>query len=179
MSDGWKKLTIYRDFFVNNHFTAHCEIIYSVVNFQFAVIVLQSVVIISQFAVIILQFFVIISQFDVIILQFFVIILQFDVIILQFAVIDLQKFSLLWIYLQQIILTGRNQKISLISFVFSYFISVPFFIELIKGWYLWRKWVLSKYHRFIWLFLQQRIRTQWQRLQEKSSFRTVSYHFSF
>ena len=41
---------------VDNHFTAHCEMIFAVIILQFAVIDLQFVVINLQFAVISLQF---------------------------------------------------------------------------------------------------------------------------
>ena len=74
------------NYLVDNHFTAHYEMIFAVIDFQFAVIGLHFAVIDLQFAVI-----------D---LQFVVIILQFAVIDLQFAVINLQNVCLLWNDLQ-------------------------------------------------------------------------------
>ena len=44
-------------FLVDNHFTAHCEMIFAVINLQFAVINLQFAMISIQFAVIDLQNF--------------------------------------------------------------------------------------------------------------------------
>ena len=82
---------------VDNHFTAHCEMIFAVINLQFAVMDLQ----------------------------FAVIVLQFAVIILQFAVIDLQNVSLLWNDLQPINFDMKDEK-TLIQriFWFACFISV-------------------------------------------------------